>query len=100
MAQSPPLARKRPREDHVFKSSEWNKFHVKAVGKHIQTWINGQKVSDFMDEKSGMASGFIGLQVHAIPAGTGPYEVRWKDLVIKDLSKKKQLMLCYSLMVG
>ena len=33
------------------------------------------------------ASGFIGLQVHSIKKGTGPYEVRWRNIRIKELNK-------------
>jgi hypothetical protein len=29
--------------------------------------------------------GSIGLQVHGIKAGTGPYEVRWRKIMIKEL---------------
>lgn len=76
-----------PKPHEYFKKGEWNKYQVKAVGKHIQTWVNGQKVADYMDDKTGMMSGFIGLQVHSIGKGQGPYEVRWKNLHIKDLSK-------------
>jgi len=36
-----------------------------------------------------MTKGFIGLQVHGIKRGTGPYEVRWRNIEIKDLSAGK-----------
>ena len=45
------------------------------------------RVADLVDEKSGMSTGFIGLQVHGIGKGTGPYEVRWRNIQIKDLAK-------------
>ena len=35
--------------------------------------------------------GFIGLQVHGIGAGQGPYEVRWRNLKLRDLSEFKSL---------
>ncbi|MFH1268573.1 MAG: DUF1080 domain-containing protein, partial [Planctomycetota bacterium] len=76
-----------PKPHDAFKKGEWNAYHVKAVGKSIKTCVNGVEVADLVDEKSGMASGFIGLQVHGIKAGTGPYEVRWRNISIKDLSK-------------
>lgn len=76
-----------PKPLHVFKKGEWNHYRVKADGKHIQTWINGKQVADLTDDKSKMHSGFIGLQVHGIAKGSGPYEVRWKNLFIKELSK-------------
>lgn len=74
-----------PKALAAFKKGEWNKFHVKAVGKSIKTWINDVPVADLVDDKSGMPEGFIGLQVHGIKKGTGPHEVRWRNLSIKEL---------------
>jgi hypothetical protein len=34
-----------------------------------------------------MACGFIGLQVHGIAKGTGPYEVRWRNIAIREIKK-------------
>lgn len=70
---------------NAFKKGEWNKYHVKAIGPHIQTWINGVPIADFKEEKTGMKSGFIGLQVHGIKAGTGPYQVRWRNIQFKEV---------------
>lgn len=78
-----------PKKQAAFKKGEWNKYRVKAEGKSIKTWVNGVPVADLVDEKSGMKSGFIGLQVHGIRKGTGPYEVRWRNLKLKDLSGAK-----------
>lgn len=69
----------------AFKNGEWNRYRVKAVGTHIQTWVNDVPVVDFQEEKSGMKKGFIGLQVHGIKAGTGPFEVRWRNIAIKEI---------------
>jgi hypothetical protein len=71
----------------AFKNGEWNKYRVIAKGKAIKTWINGMPIADFTDEKSNMMSGFIGLQVHGIAKGKGPYEVRWRNIEIKVLDK-------------
>jgi hypothetical protein len=60
---------------------------VRCVGKSIKTWVNDVPVADLVDEKSGKSSGFIGLQVHGIAKGTGPYEVRWRNIYLKDLAK-------------
>ncbi len=78
-----------PKAMKAFKNGEWNQYHVKAVGNTIRTWVNGVPVADLKDEKSGMKCGFIGLQVHGIREGTGPYEVRWRNIRFKDLSPKK-----------
>ncbi|MHB8970983.1 MAG: 3-keto-disaccharide hydrolase [Pirellulaceae bacterium] len=72
----------------AFKTGEWNKYRVRAVGKKIETWVNGVPTASFADEKSNMLSGFLGLQVHGIGKGEGPYEVRWRNITLKDLSKK------------
>ena len=82
-------ARADAKKQAAFKKGEWNKYRVKADGKSIKTWINGVPVADLVDEKSGMSKGFIGLQVHGIKRGTGPYEVRWRNLELKDLTKAK-----------
>ncbi len=72
----------------AFKKGKWNKYRVVAVGKSIKTWVNGVPVANLTDEKSKMPSGFIGLQVHGIGKGAGPYEVRWRNIRLKNLSKK------------
>ncbi len=74
-----------PKAKAAFKKGEWNQFHVKAMGKSIKTWVNGVPVADLTDDQTGMMSGFIGLQVHGIKKDTGPFEVRWRNIVIKEL---------------
>lgn len=73
-----------------FKSGEWNSYRVLAVGQVIKTWINGVPVANLTDDITDMSSGFIGLQVHSIKSGTGPFEVRWRNLKIRDLTPKKK----------
>lgn len=67
----------------ALKDGEWNTYRIRAKGKHIQSWVNGIKCADFKDDMD--ASGFIGLQVHSIRKGTGPYEVRWRNIRIREL---------------
>ena len=52
-----------------------------------QTWINGVAVED-LERDEFPRSGFIGLQVHGIKAGKGPFEVRWQNIFVKDLSSQ------------
>lgn len=70
-----------------FKNGEWNAYRVVAKGARIQTWINGRAIDDLTDEASYQThpKGFIGLQVHGIQKGTGPYEVAWRNLRIREL---------------
>jgi hypothetical protein len=70
-----------------FKNGEWNTYRVLAVGPNIKTWINGVQISDLThDEKyKEYPKGFIGLQVHGIGEGKGPFEVRWRNLKIREI---------------
>jgi len=76
-----------------FKEGEWNSYHVVAVGSNIQVWLNGHQVSDLTHEErfKSHPRGFIGLQVHGIRTGQGPYEVRWRNLKLRDLTQFKSL---------
>ena len=70
-----------------FKDGDWNQYRIVAKGPRIQTWINGKTVEDLLDQESYKThpKGFIGLQVHGIPKGTGPYEAAWRNIRIKSL---------------
>ena len=70
-----------------FKDGQWNHYRVVAKGPHIQTWINGHPVADLTDKKvyAMFPRGFIGLQVHRIKPGTGPYQVAWRNIRIREL---------------
>lgn len=73
--------------DH-FKENQWNSYRVVAFGPNIQVWLNGHQISDLTDQEKfeSHPNGFIGLQVHGIPSGQGPYEVRWRNIRLRDLS--------------
>ena len=70
-----------------FKDGKWNKYRVLANGANIKVWINGALISDLDHEEKFKShpKGFIGLQVHGIGRGSGPYEVRWRKIKIKEL---------------
>ncbi len=72
-----------------FKNGEWNQYRIVAKGPRIQTWVNGTIVSNLTDREKHKShpKGFIGLQVHSIKKGSGPYMVAWKNIKIKELSK-------------
>ena len=75
------------RKYKAFKNGEWNTYRIVANGARIQTWINGEVIEDLTDEEKAKShpKGFIGLQVHSIKGGTGPYSVMWKNIKIKEL---------------
>lgn len=70
-----------------FKDGEWNSYRVVARGSGIQTWINGVQIADLQDEEAFKThpKGFIGLQVHGIGRGQGPFEVAWRNIRIREL---------------
>ena len=86
------LTPKEQRKSHQFlKDGEWNHFRVVAVGDQITTWINGNKVITTTvpsERHATNSSGFIGLQIHGIKKGTGPFQIAWKNIKIKELNSK------------
>ena len=74
---------KKPEAAKAFRDEEWNHYRIVAQGDHIRSWVNGVACADFRDKTD--ATGFIGLQVHGIKPGTGPYQVRWKNIRIREL---------------
>lgn len=69
-----------------FKDGEWNAYRILAEGPRIRVWINGELISDLVDEKKyeSYPEGFIGLQVHGIGKNAGPYDVRWRKLKLRE----------------
>jgi hypothetical protein len=71
----------------AFKKGAWNQYRVLVEGNRYQTWVNGVPVADVKDDMD--KAGFIGLQVHGIRAGEGPYQVRWRNIYVRELGAKK-----------
>lgn len=72
----------------LMKNGEWNEYHIIAKGDTITTFINGTKVTELKLPATiyrESPSGSIGLQVHGIREGSGPFEVRWRNIMIKEL---------------
>lgn len=80
----------KPEARAAFKNGAWNRYRIVAQGRRIRSWINGVACADFEDDRD--ASGFIGLQVHTIKAGTGPYQVRWRNIRIRALKPGEQAL--------
>jgi hypothetical protein len=51
--------------------------------------VNDVACADFHDDTD--ASGLIGLQVHGIGEGKGPYHVRWKNIRIRELKPDEKV---------
>ncbi len=67
----------------AFKDTDWNRYKVVVQGNRYRSWVNGAACSDFTDEID--QHGLIGLQVHGIRREEGPYQVRWRNIRIKEL---------------
>ena len=72
----------REKNKGLFRDDKWNKCRVRAVGTRIQTWINGQLVSDLEDRKS--LRGRFGIQHH----GSGGV-VRFRNLRARPIGSRK-----------
>ncbi|MDP3072563.1 MAG: DUF1080 domain-containing protein [Opitutaceae bacterium] len=71
----------KPAAKQAFREGEWNHYRIVAQGDHIRSWVNGVPCADFHDSLD--KSGFIGLQVHGVAKGKGPYSVRWKNIRLR-----------------
>jgi len=66
----------------LVKKDDWNEFEITAMGKRLIILLNGVIVIDRKDPEFA-DEGVIALQLHVGP----PMEVRFKDLMIKELGK-------------
>lgn len=69
-----------PELDKHLKFGEWNKMRIRVQGDLVETWLNGNKMITFEDEKIGMATGKIALQIHS----GGGIKVQWRNLNIQE----------------
>ncbi|NUQ63247.1 MAG: DUF1080 domain-containing protein [Pirellulales bacterium] len=68
----------------IIRRDDWNEYVIRAEGKRIQLWINGQPTVDYTEPDDSIPQrGLIGLQIHGGP----PSEARYKEIRIKELSK-------------
>ncbi|MDF1838435.1 MAG: DUF1080 domain-containing protein [Planctomycetota bacterium] len=67
----------------LFRWDDWNTIVIRCEGNRIQTWLNGERRVDFVDEDSehDTREGFFGLQVH----GGKSCAVRWRGLSLRKL---------------
>jgi hypothetical protein len=65
----------------ALKEGEWNEMVVRMKGNTVTTWLNGQQMVEFTDEKIGAADGKIALQIH----DGGGVKVRWRNIRIQEL---------------
>lgn len=83
------LTPKDDRKKHsLMKPDAWNEVRILAQGNQVTTWINGEKVIVTTipeDRHQTNAKGFIGLQLHGIKEGQGPFKAAWRNIRIRNL---------------
>jgi hypothetical protein len=77
------LAEIQPAARGAFVDDGWNRYRIVVQGNRYRSWINGIAACDFTDDVD--QHGFIGLQVHGIAKDQGPYQVRWRNVRIREL---------------
>ena len=65
----------------AYKADEFNHVRIESIGNELKTWINNVPVSYVIDTLD--ATGFIGLQVHSIPAELDGKKVYFKNIKIQ-----------------
>ena len=70
-------------KDKALKMGEWNEMNLKVVGNIVTTFLNGQEMITFTDDKIGSVDGIIALQIHS----GGGIKVKWRKLKIKILGE-------------
>ncbi|NND35056.1 MAG: DUF1080 domain-containing protein [Saprospiraceae bacterium] len=68
----------------AFVENNWNKYRVICDGSSIKTYVNDVPCADFNDALT--PSGIIGLQVHGVGERSTPYQVKWRNIRIKELN--------------
>jgi hypothetical protein len=70
----------------LYRWDDWNVITVRCEGNHIESWLNGERRVDFVDqdEKDATYRGFIGLQVHNGPS----CRVAWRNIYLKVLHEE------------
>ena len=68
----------------VLRPNDWNEFLLRVEGNRYVSRLNGVPMVDFTDPAPVSFDGHIALQLHS--GGQG--EMRFKDIYIRDLSKR------------
>jgi hypothetical protein len=67
---------------NAYKNGQYNHYRIECIGNEMRTWVNGIATAYLVDTID--ASGFIGLQVHAISSpGHAGKKVCYKNIRIK-----------------
>lgn len=65
----------------LLRPDDWNDYEIRAEGKRIRLFVNGQQTVDYTEPDDNIPqSGIIGLQVH----GGGKAKVYYKDITLEE----------------
>lgn len=72
-------------QQKLIRRNDWNEYMIRAEGRHVQLWLNGQKTVDYTEPDTSIPQeGVFGLQIHK---GTAS-EAWYKDIEIRELPEK------------
>ena len=74
-------------KDEIRKPRAWNHLRIRAVGAHIQVWLNSIKIVDYIDpdpHPDHVAAGVIGLQTYGAEGHAG--WVKFRKIFISELA--------------
>ncbi len=75
------LVKPEPDKDEALKFGDWNQMRIVVKGNNVTSYLNGQMMVDYEDEKIGEGKGSILLQIH----DGGGIKVYWRNIVLKKL---------------
>jgi hypothetical protein len=73
-----------PENESVVRLGDWNEYLLMVVGNHYISRLNGVIMVDYTDPKPESDDGPLALQLHS--GGKG--NMRFKDIIVRDLTKK------------
>ena len=68
-------------KDKALKMGEWNEMKVKVIDNNVKTYLNGQEMITFTDDKIGSVEGIIALQIHS----GGGIKVKWRKIKVREI---------------
>ncbi len=76
-------------KDEFRKPKVWNSLRIKALGPHIQVWLNGRKIVDYQDAKrlaNHLAPGHLAIQTYGAEGHAG--WIKFRKMSVKPVHQK------------
>ncbi len=73
-------------QEVIHKDDEWNEYLIEAIGPRLRHFVNGELMSELVDEDSSKRSlsGVVALQLHVGP----PMKVQFQDITLQRIAKE------------